>query len=68
MTLDEYLKGHAITEQQLAAATGCSQATINRVRNGKQRPSLDLLESVARATNGAVTPNDFISLEPEAAE
>lgn len=63
MKLDAYIRQTGTTEQALARLVGCSQGTINKLRNGKINPSLDLLNAVFRATNGAVTPNDFL---PEA--
>jgi transcriptional regulator with XRE-family HTH domain len=63
MKLDEFIRTTDATEQSLADATGYSQGTINRLRNGKINPTLELLEAVMRATDGAVTPNDFLSIE-----
>lgn len=63
MKLDAYIRQTGTTEQAIARLVGRSQGTINKLRNGKINPSLDLLNAVFRATNGAVTPNDFL---PEA--
>jgi transcriptional regulator with XRE-family HTH domain len=60
MKLDHYIKERGVTEQELATATGYSQGTINKLRNGKINPTLELLTRVTEATNGAVTPNDFL--------
>ena len=64
MKLDEVIREKGTTEQAIADATGYSQATINRLRNGKLNPTLELLDAVFKATNGAVTPNDFLDIDP----
>ncbi len=38
-----------LTQQQLADAVGVARVTIGRVEIGSARPSLDLLERLARA-------------------
>jgi transcriptional regulator with XRE-family HTH domain len=60
MRLDAYIKDSGATEQEIAEATGYSQGTINKLRNGKINPTMQLLTAIAKATNGAVTPNDFL--------
>ena len=64
MKLDAYIKETNTSEQHLADATGYSQATINRLRRGKLNPTLELLSKISVATNGAVTPNDFLPDAP----
>lgn len=58
--LAEYLADQGITLKAFAATVHTSHASVSRLCSGKQRPSWDLLERIYRATNGAVTPNDFI--------
>lgn len=60
MRLDDYIRETGATEQEIADATGCSQGTINKLRNGKINPTMQLLIALSTATNGAVTPNDFL--------
>ena len=63
MKLDEWLKLSGVTEQTLGEKTRYSQGTINKLRNGKLNPTMKLLEAINKATNGAVTPNDFLEME-----
>jgi transcriptional regulator with XRE-family HTH domain len=65
MTLDEYLRSNNITEQAFADLAGCSQGTINKIRNGNANPTMALLEAIRRASNGAVTPNDYLPFRGE---
>ena len=39
---------------------GKPASTISRVLNGDREPSLSLLRDISEATNGEVTPNDFM--------
>jgi transcriptional regulator with XRE-family HTH domain len=43
----------------VAASVGVSKATIGRIEQGLQTPSLELMFRLVNETNGAVTPNDF---------
>lgn len=40
------------TEQSLADAMGADRATVNKVMNGKSRPSSDFVASLVRAFDG----------------
>lgn len=59
MTLDEWLRNTGTKEQVIALEVETSQATINRLRTGKRRPSIDLVIAIKRATGGAVTVADW---------
>lgn len=60
MTLDEYLKDNS--PQKLAEDTGISEASLSRLRNDKQKPSLDTMQKLFEATGGKVTPNDWLGI------
>jgi len=62
MTLSEYLASTNQTETDFAVAVGCSQGTVNKLKRGTIRPSLELAGRIARATEGRVTPNDFLNI------
>ena len=62
MTLSEYLAETKATEAEIARRTGLSQPTINRIRNGVGNPTIDVLKRIAEATEGRVTPNEFIGI------
>lgn len=58
--LDRYLKDNGISNAAFAAMLGASEATVSRLRSGKQTPSFPLVAKIADVTAGAVTPNDFL--------
>ena len=60
MTLDAYLTDRDLTDLQFAGLVQADRSTISRLRRGKLTPSFDLLQRIAVATDGQVTPNDFL--------
>lgn len=64
--LDRYLETNSIRNAAFASVVGSSEATISRLRNGKQTPSYDLIRRIHTATGGAVTANDFMPVAPSA--
>ena len=66
MKLEDWLKANHVTQADFAAAVGVDQATISRLipaegKRQRRRPSFDLVEKIMRATDGAVTANDFMT-------
>jgi predicted transcriptional regulator len=60
MRLDVYIRSHQdVTEASLADKAGCSQGTINKVRNGYGNWTFDILKRISDATGGAFTPGEF---------
>lgn len=55
MQLSDYMKQRGLSDEELAAATGRSRATVSRWRRRKLRPSWDALERIRNFTNGQVT-------------
>lgn len=72
MTLDEFIRSTGTTETAIAALAGCSQATVNRVRNGSVNPTFDVLRRISEATGGQFTPGEYepktVPIRVEAAE
>lgn len=66
MKLHDYMASTQITDAEFAKAIGRNQSTVSRLRSGKTRPDWETLNLIAKATNNAVTPNDFLSLGFEA--
>lgn len=64
MTLDDYLAQTGTLETDFARAIGLSQSQVNRLRNGESWPSKGVLERIRAATDGRVTPNDFLPPVP----
>ena len=60
MKLKAYLEQPGITASGLARKVDCSHTTILRLASEAQSPSLDMLRRIQAATEGKVTPNDFL--------
>lgn len=61
MKLAEYLSSHKIRRSAFAAEIGVSPTIVTQWCSGVAWPSGDTAERIYRATNGAVTPNDFLA-------
>ena len=57
--LRRYRKNLGLSLETLADVAGVDKATISRIENGKQEPSLGLIRRLTAATAGRVTANDF---------
>lgn len=66
MTLKDYLALPGHTATALALETGASVSTITRAAEGKTIPSRKLMNLIAEKTRGAVMPNDFFGVAPQA--
>jgi transcriptional regulator with XRE-family HTH domain len=62
MTLKDYLAREGNTATKLADEAGVSVSTITRAAEGATMPSRDLMGKIFKATDGAVTPNDFYGI------
>ena len=67
MRLEAYLKAKDIKPVEFAGRVGVAPSTIYRLLNGERSPGLPLLQSISKATNGEVAPNDILD-EPAEAE
>lgn len=61
MTLLEYLTLNEIPPSRLAEKAGVPATTILRVLKGERNPGLLLMKKIMEATDGHVTPNDFVA-------
>jgi hypothetical protein len=68
MKLNAYLRLNNITDGEFAVKVRRDRTTVSRWRRGTTRPEWEDVESIVKATDGAVRPNDFLPSEPEAAE
>jgi predicted transcriptional regulator len=57
--LRRWLFENQITQVEFAIATGISQSYLSDLIVGRKRPSLDVVEVIARATSGAITAAAF---------
>src|SRR4051795_1919520 len=63
MQLSDWLKQSKSTRVDFARAVDISPGRVTQICEGEM-PSLDLAERIAKATGGAVMPNDFVELVP----
>ena len=63
MKLSDWLEMKNLTASAFADQVRVSVSTVTRCMNGQRRPEWPTLEAIFKATNGAVTPNDFLSDE-----
>lgn len=73
MKLADWLRREHKTGAELAERIGVDVTTINRLipKEGKKqirKPSFDLAAAISIATNGEVTPNDFLDELPAGAD
>ena len=64
MKLEDWLKARDLTQIQFAEISGVDQPTISRIIKDphKRKPGWEVLVAIARATDGEVTPNDFLDI------
>ena len=68
MKLSDYLKAKGITQADFATAIGMSVASVSRIASGLQRPDLDTLLAIKRASGNAVRDEDFERVPPTSGE
>jgi transcriptional regulator with XRE-family HTH domain len=69
--LKRYREAQGLNQEELAQKLGTTAATVSRIEAGIRYPSVKLMRQIMTATNGAITPNDFVvqstPAQPEAA-
>lgn len=63
MHLSDYMAKHDLTDAEVAEQIQRSQSTINRIRRRKVRPDWRTIEDLKSFSKGAITADDFVSLE-----
>lgn len=68
--LSEYMAANNLSDADVAQGIDRSRETVSRIRRKKVRPDWETIERIKKFTAGAVTADDFASLngEPEAAQ
>ncbi len=61
MTLEDYLAREGLSQTEFAQAIGLSEASVSRLVNGLQKPTLDTILTIERVTRNAVKAKDFAS-------
>jgi DNA-binding transcriptional regulator YdaS (Cro superfamily) len=59
MTLGEWMTLHGYNDERMAELIGVNQSTVNRIRNGVQKPSGQTIVRVEEVTKGQVNAADF---------
>lgn len=60
MTLDAYLRAHAMTDAAFAKKIGRDRSLVSKYRRGRILPPLPVIVSIERATGGQVSYRDFV--------
>ncbi len=69
MKLSTYMSEHGLDDEAMAARIGgCSPSAVKKWKYGERLPRSDALRRIAEVTDGAVTANDLLPRETEAAE
>lgn len=65
MKLETFLTENEMSRSDFARIVGVSEVSICRYIANQRMPKRDVLSKIMEATNGAVTPNDFVRHEVE---
>ena len=60
MQLSDYMDKCGLSDANMARLINRSRPTVSRLRRGVVRPDWTTLELIQWATDGQVTPNDFL--------
>ena len=61
MKLADYLTAEKLSEAEFASRVGITRETVNKLKNGQIWLSAETAERIFNATDGMVTPNDFLA-------
>jgi hypothetical protein len=72
MRLGDWMEAHGFAvendgDARFGAKIKSDRTTVSRIRRGKLRPGWRLADLIARATDGAVMPNDYVAPQPKVA-
>lgn len=60
MKLTDYLASQSISDADFANVIGVSRQAVHRYKTGERAPEWPVLAKIRDATDGAVTPDDFL--------
>lgn len=60
MTLQEFLTLKNLSDPDFGVLIGRDRTTVMRLRRGDTKPDWKTMEAIVSATQGEVTPNDFL--------
>lgn len=61
MTLQEYLTEKNLRPSTFAVTASLAPSIVIRILNGERAPSLETMRKIMAATDGLVTPNDYLT-------
>ena len=61
MTLQEYLTEKNLKPSTFAVSARITPSIVFRILSGERKPSLDTMRKIMAATDGLVTPNDYLT-------
>ncbi|MDR7101495.1 helix-turn-helix domain-containing protein [Croceicoccus sp. BE223] len=64
--LATYMERNKISDADLAALIGKDRSIVNRIRQGKLRPTLEVAAQIERHTNGEIPMQSWVDLEDAA--
>lgn len=67
MTLDAYLTKHSISGADFAALLGISEASLSRIRAGKQNITRELMRKIVEHSKGKVSLTSLVFPTEQAA-
>ncbi len=67
MKLARYMKENRLTDADFAHMVDASEFAVGKWRRGERTPRMIFMRKILSATEGAVTPCDFLSSEAVAA-
>ena len=68
MRLADYLADQNIPDAKFAALIGVTRQAVGRYKFGERKPEWRVLQRIAKATDGNVTPNDFLDAPEDSPE
>lgn len=60
MKLALYLENSTLSDEAFGQLVGLSQSQVNRIKNGKSKPTLEMVAKISKATEGNVSFADFL--------
>jgi transcriptional regulator with XRE-family HTH domain len=64
MRFDEWMTETRTRNAEFGRRLGTSGETIRRYRTGEREPDADTMKNIFDATDGQVTPNDWVGVGP----
>ncbi len=67
MTVDQYLSAEGITAADFAKRVGLTEASISRIRSGRQNITLDVIRRIIAASDGSISAASLVDMPSQQA-